>query len=1034
MANLFQPSLVRVTDNNGDPVSGAKLNFYLSGTPTAATWFTDQAGDVEGTNPLVADANGLFTSGPAYLDPNLTYRVVCTNADNVQLWAVDPVRGYDEGIAANQLATTQALAAQVGTDAAAVDTNKTIVSDTAAAVALQKDAIDLIAVARGTFPNATANIPQGATGHGAITGGSGGTDGTFALAFTGGNFGQNPTGTFTVSGGAVTAISITSSGYYIGGSISAPTLVFSASAGLSGASASLTTGVLAAPGETWWTYSTSAPEDGLTLYQNNAGSPSNTGVSPPAEADVTTATNLGQAAISDGLRVAVAGTALNGATRFGKILSPGSDPIAAAVTDASISTFARATTAYEQSGPGAFTSFASGAGAYSVNSSGAQEGIAIRPAAENILLQSENPAASPWINDNVTIAASGTNCFGNSRRRITDDTATGFHRVRQNRTISATGTWTYYAILQAGTLTKVQMAMGTVFGNPLVEMDLSSLSATTQTQGNLVRAGVLNIGGGLRLCYMTATNSSTGTSNQQIYLHNGSGINYTGTGAGDIYYHHAQLTKTNHVVAPIVTVGSAVTRNADSLALAETGDQCTFLIDLRDEYLQAEQTNGFLFAWSDGTANNQIALLNSGGTLFLRRTTSGTTINYGGPAASTNDVIAVSYDEGTGAASWAVNGAAQTGFSSGGPSGLTTVQVGANASGAQQINAVFNYFEVAKGIVTSSGLQTLTGATSTGSVTSFDWDDVFVQSDGSGGVFVYHPMKGSADGLDYVKWNLAQKDDGAGNPYFGPAHPDNTGATAGTGSQGLSDGGAWHVRRIGETTFGGNIQQLLDTQAAMFDSTIEEAARLLNGAFFWAIVASASNHGNMLETSVAIMLDGQVITPSTTIQKGKEVGILQSCNVTSFVDGRQVAERHATYTFNGFGLTYIPMWEWQDTATIASGSYPFMLGTKNVGGLYTSVDFQDGNQVFDGSASGGFRNSDYIACVLKGGGYYAKMTAEYSHDYRLGFQPAVSRLRVQDNGTSNDYKAYMQGHRSANTVVSAGDVWRHVGRYEFGLT
>jgi hypothetical protein len=84
-------------------------------------------------------------------------------------------------------------------------------------------------------------IPYTATGVGTITGGSGGTNGTFALAFSGGNFIINPTGTFTVSGGAVTAITLSTAGRYVGSSPTAPTLVFTASSGLTGASAALTT-------------------------------------------------------------------------------------------------------------------------------------------------------------------------------------------------------------------------------------------------------------------------------------------------------------------------------------------------------------------------------------------------------------------------------------------------------------------------------------------------------------------------------------------------------------------------------------------------------------------------------------------------------------------------------------------------------------------------------------------------------------------------------------------------------------------------
>lgn len=66
----------------------------------------------------------------------------------------------------------------------------------------------------------------------AITPGTGGTNGTFALAFTGGT-GSGAAGTFTVSGGQLTAVNITNPGNYT----AAPTLSFAASSGLTGAAA-----------------------------------------------------------------------------------------------------------------------------------------------------------------------------------------------------------------------------------------------------------------------------------------------------------------------------------------------------------------------------------------------------------------------------------------------------------------------------------------------------------------------------------------------------------------------------------------------------------------------------------------------------------------------------------------------------------------------------------------------------------------------------------------------------------------------------
>jgi uncharacterized protein len=73
---------------------------------------------------------------------------------------------------------------------------------------------------------------QSQNGLGTVTiadGGSSGTDGTFALAFTGGT-GSGAAGTFTVTDGAVTAVTITDPGIYT----VVPTLDFSASTDLTG--------------------------------------------------------------------------------------------------------------------------------------------------------------------------------------------------------------------------------------------------------------------------------------------------------------------------------------------------------------------------------------------------------------------------------------------------------------------------------------------------------------------------------------------------------------------------------------------------------------------------------------------------------------------------------------------------------------------------------------------------------------------------------------------------------------------------------
>jgi hypothetical protein len=120
------------------------------------------------------------------------------------------------------------------------------------------------------FPTtAASNVPRGVSSVTISAAGSGGTNGTFALAWSGGNFSANPVGTFTVSGGAVTAITIAEPGLYIGASPTAPTPVFSASSGLTGASGTPVVAFRVPSGSYYWARNT----DGLNLdlYLNVAG-------------------------------------------------------------------------------------------------------------------------------------------------------------------------------------------------------------------------------------------------------------------------------------------------------------------------------------------------------------------------------------------------------------------------------------------------------------------------------------------------------------------------------------------------------------------------------------------------------------------------------------------------------------------------------------------------------------------------------------------------------------------------------------------
>jgi hypothetical protein len=135
-----------------------------------------------------------------------------------------------------------------------------------------RDSALLSAATLGAYSNgAASNVPRGLTqaSVGALTAGASGTNGTFALSWSGGNFAINPTGTFTVAGGVLTAVTITGPGQYIGAAPTVPTPSFAASAGLTGAAVALTAQFLVTSGQGYWVQSV----DGYSLlrYTNVSG-------------------------------------------------------------------------------------------------------------------------------------------------------------------------------------------------------------------------------------------------------------------------------------------------------------------------------------------------------------------------------------------------------------------------------------------------------------------------------------------------------------------------------------------------------------------------------------------------------------------------------------------------------------------------------------------------------------------------------------------------------------------------------------------
>jgi hypothetical protein len=88
MAQIFQlPKVIPLSV--GRVLPGAKLTFYLTGTSTLTNIYTDDGLSVAHSNPVVADANGVFA--PIYLNPEIRYRATLTTSADVLVYTVDPV-------------------------------------------------------------------------------------------------------------------------------------------------------------------------------------------------------------------------------------------------------------------------------------------------------------------------------------------------------------------------------------------------------------------------------------------------------------------------------------------------------------------------------------------------------------------------------------------------------------------------------------------------------------------------------------------------------------------------------------------------------------------------------------------------------------------------------------------------------------------------------------------------------------------------------------------------------------------------------
>jgi hypothetical protein len=179
----------RVLDTSGDPVSGARVYFYRSGTDTALTAYTTSALSTAHDRPLVSDSAGFCAL--AFTDGTYSVRARIYDGSGNELFDIDPIQTSGIGSSASQISFAPI------TGNGADDVQDAIANNTAAIIAVEE-----------SDGNSNALLGAGGTGNAFTI-----TPPTAITAYSVGQayyvyFGRAPTGasTLNVSGIGTAAI------------------------------------------------------------------------------------------------------------------------------------------------------------------------------------------------------------------------------------------------------------------------------------------------------------------------------------------------------------------------------------------------------------------------------------------------------------------------------------------------------------------------------------------------------------------------------------------------------------------------------------------------------------------------------------------------------------------------------------------------------------------------------------------------------------------------------------------------------------
>jgi hypothetical protein len=91
--SIFAGVGAQLFDNNGNPLSGGKLETYQAGTSTPLVTYTSSTGNTAHTNPIVLDSAGRVPGGEIWLNYAYLYKFVVKTSTNVLIATYDNIGG-----------------------------------------------------------------------------------------------------------------------------------------------------------------------------------------------------------------------------------------------------------------------------------------------------------------------------------------------------------------------------------------------------------------------------------------------------------------------------------------------------------------------------------------------------------------------------------------------------------------------------------------------------------------------------------------------------------------------------------------------------------------------------------------------------------------------------------------------------------------------------------------------------------------------------------------------------------------------------